>query len=179
MCHRCHVVFLHSFGWGPESISLLEQKASCELFTAPVWWHLYVVRRIVWEAQLRSLSLWRRQGENAQARPAQRGQSVPLTAVVFLRVWITHVVFSSRICRTYCKVIVLLSAFIPSSHIFMFATHHVSNCVLGGTVRVCIYVSLTHPHVSPSGPAGLNFWGVLSQLSERLLVFFFPCKNTR
>lgn len=114
-----------------------------------------------------------------QARPAQRGQSVPLTAVVFLRVWITHVVFSSRICRTYCKVIVLLSAFIPSSHIFMFATHHVSNCVLGGTVRVCIYVSLTHPHVSPSGPAGLNFWGVLSQLSERLLVFFFPCKNTR
>lgn len=78
-------------------------------------------------------------GKHTCTSCTRRGRSVPLTAVVFLRVWITHVVFLSRICRTYCKVIVLLSAFIPSRHIFMFATHHVCNCVLGGTcLHLCV-----------------------------------------
>lgn len=56
---------LYSYVWllnHPHSLSL-EWTASAALFTAPVWWHLYVVQRICWEAQPCSLSLWRCQGE--------------------------------------------------------------------------------------------------------------------
>lgn len=40
---------------------------------------------------------------------------------------IARVVFLSTVCRSYCKVTVPLSAFIPSRHIFMFASRR--NCL--------------------------------------------------
>ena len=172
-------------------------KLHPKLFTAPVWWHLYVVQRICWEAQPCSLSLWRHQEEDTHTDTHTHTHTHVLYTEEFqciadsclVCVCTNHVVFLSLICHTCCTVMLPFVCIHSCGPYLFLPTWHTMCAIVcreeegGGVICVgvlylCVSSVTMQPHSISVQVVVTSqlFWisvSVLSQLSECLSWIFF------
>ncbi len=166
--------------------SSLEWKTSPELFTAPVWWHLYGAENLLGGTAVFTflMEMSERKHTHTHTHTVHREVSVHCRQLLCVCVCVCVCeppmsCFLSLICHTYCTVIVLLSAFIPAGIYVVLPTWHTMCAIVCwegvNRVSVCICVSVTMSSVSVQIVVTLQLvwiFSALSQLSEWLPSIF-------